>query len=74
MPEAEIYAESRKEANIYAESILPGIRKADEIPLRGRKVAPRASLPDEIPSLRSGISCPPGGSDQTLTAQWSMAI
>lgn len=34
MPEAEIYAESRKEVNIYAESILPGIRKADEIPLR----------------------------------------
>ena len=52
MPEAEIYAESKKEVNIYAESILPGIRKADEIPLRGRKVAPRASLPDEIPSLR----------------------
>ena len=29
---------------------------------------------DEIPSLRSGISCPPGGSDQTQTDQWPAAI
>lgn len=29
-------------------------------------------VPSEIP-LR-GISCPPGGSDQTLTAQWPTAI
>jgi hypothetical protein len=34
VPEAEIYAESRKEVNFYAESIIPGIRKADEIPLK----------------------------------------
>ena len=58
MPEAEIYAESRKEVNIYAESILPGIRKADEIPLLRKKGSPPriSSQRDSVASLRHLLS------------------